>query len=1248
MQKYQVHRECYPSRCLKGYGGKVLAKCKYGFPFKIPQLKEELDEDETRYVYVRRCKEDCLIVPYNLEILLFWGASMNIQRVSTHGFETYLAKYISKPESSFDVKLSESPSEPEKYLRTRVIGACEAFDVMLGFHQYQMSRSVVFLPTEVKPKQRFLKPRGDISGLPNNSTDIYLESKFEVYLQRPSQLSDITYPAFYQWWRRASKSEQAKAVQAARKTETPSLNVRETGDFEELKFCIEERMEVVSDFCNKLSCLADRLPSVLLKCAIYSVVVSRYHHSGIVTAMNEYLRDQHNFDVANYAHEVPENDMMQEACGLLQDAGLLDDNLIKRAHNQHWLLTNILKSCSEPDVPSCPLYKMLETFSPGTMLADANGHYWVRRATACVTRHRFITIDTKEQEAHYEQKYLLNVPLCPSDEVIVTPPSSWIEAAMEKDLVNEKHDAKSNLMDALSRGFSFDSLKSLVDLYLEHGFLNDDEADAFLSTLPTGPNQDEEVREVTDQLVGDGDDLLLPPQNKPLDEYTSKFTDSQARAFRWIQDGIQQSASPLLAAFVGAAGCGKSFLMGGIVQFLRQSNLVVSKLAPSGVAASLIKGTTIHNFFGLDIEYNSSLEKGTVEASVVKKTDVIIIDEFSMIDCTLFITIEHLCRRFASKNGQYKPWGGRHVLLFGDPAQLPPVSHADIFNTPHWHKFCILQLTEVVRATDPVLSSMLLKVRQGECDNEVESTLRKCLRPRNVASIDLTKTVVISSKRKEVDEINFECLKKIPGDVTEYAATDCDHNGQALREADKLRLAKCSTRLPDVVCLKEGCRAVLRRNLNIAQGWVNGTMCEVLKMMPNSILVCKLGSPSARYPITRTKQKIEIKGASYFILRSQFPLQLAYAVTVHRVQGLTVDRAIVTLNKNFFESGQAYVALSRVRKLDDLTLWDYSPNAIMLSPYYKQLLKWCDSVDVIRVPAYDGDPVRYPSRQHDAISYITITDAGQDKATTDASVVAKTPSTHATKRKQELSDLPPAKRHHVADDSTIAPPTTVAMSPPSSAPDDDDCMFVRADPPVLMTDVATPLPDNSWRETVLSVIAEYSGEIVDNCIHHPDPDILVGEPEIAPHLLDKSTPDGSCLFNALSKELTGTERNHYALRIALLQFMLEPVNEHYFRAHCLMPVDEYITINNLWSPTSWGSDVEILALCTMLQCTIHVWTDLIGGAHLTHMVPDRRHWAHLTPLFYNSTCVSYNTTYNLYIYHNRARNHYDRVVVRLP
>jgi len=82
---------------------------------------------------------------------------MNIQRVSKHGFEMYLAKYISKPEPSFQVNLSENATDPEKYLRTRVVGACEAIDVQLGFNQYHLSRMVEFLPTEVNPKQKIFK-----------------------------------------------------------------------------------------------------------------------------------------------------------------------------------------------------------------------------------------------------------------------------------------------------------------------------------------------------------------------------------------------------------------------------------------------------------------------------------------------------------------------------------------------------------------------------------------------------------------------------------------------------------------------------------------------------------------------------------------------------------------------------------------------------------------------------------------------------------------------------------------------------------------------------------------------------------------------------------------------------------------------------------------------------------------------------------------------------------------------------------
>ena len=223
---------------------------------------------------------------------------------------------------------------------------------------------------------------------------------------------------------------------------------------------------------------------------------------------------------------------------------------------------------------------------------------------------------------------------------------------------------------------------------------------------------------------GEGDNILLPPQTKPLDEYYSAFTDSQRRSFEWIKHNIEVQQTQVLAAIIDAAGCGKSYVMGAIVTYLRKCNLVVTKLAPSGVAASLIKGTTIHNFFKLDITGKSSLENGTVDSVILKKTNVIIIDEFAMIDAKIFLIIEQLCRKYTTKDGRYKAWGGRHVILFGDPAQLPPVSNTDIFNITLWFNFSILQLKEIVRAKDATLSSILLKIREGICDDHVDSVLK--------------------------------------------------------------------------------------------------------------------------------------------------------------------------------------------------------------------------------------------------------------------------------------------------------------------------------------------------------------------------------------------------------------------------------------------------------------------------------------------------------------------------------------------
>ena len=149
--------------------------------FLLQYLKTEecLDEEGIRYLYVHRHKEDALVVPYNPQLCILWGAAHNVQRVAKHGYEQYLAKYISKAEPSFNIDLPNNASDPQRYLRTRVIGSVETIEVLMSFHQSQMTRQVLYLPTEIKPKQRMLKCKRDLLQLQEGSSDIYLSTRFE-------------------------------------------------------------------------------------------------------------------------------------------------------------------------------------------------------------------------------------------------------------------------------------------------------------------------------------------------------------------------------------------------------------------------------------------------------------------------------------------------------------------------------------------------------------------------------------------------------------------------------------------------------------------------------------------------------------------------------------------------------------------------------------------------------------------------------------------------------------------------------------------------------------------------------------------------------------------------------------------------------------------------------------------------------------------------------------------------------------
>lgn len=120
-----------------------------------------------------------------------------------------MAKYISKAEPSFDTDLPNNDSDPQRYLRTRVIGSVEAIEILTSFHQSQMTRQVLFLPTEIKPKQHMLKYKRDLLRLQEGSSDIYM-TRFDEYLHCPEDLKDMTYPDLFKWWRKSSSDKNKK------------------------------------------------------------------------------------------------------------------------------------------------------------------------------------------------------------------------------------------------------------------------------------------------------------------------------------------------------------------------------------------------------------------------------------------------------------------------------------------------------------------------------------------------------------------------------------------------------------------------------------------------------------------------------------------------------------------------------------------------------------------------------------------------------------------------------------------------------------------------------------------------------------------------------------------------------------------------------------------------------------------------------------------------------------------------------
>ena len=417
----------------------------------------------------------------------------------------------------------------------------------------------------------------------------------------------------------------------------------------------------------------------------------------------------------------------------------------------------------------------------------------------------------------------------------------------------------------------------------------------------------------------------------------------------------------------------------------------------------------------------------------------------------------------------------------------------------------------------------LKKVRVGIHDKEVENILQSRCRAEDLGKVDLNATVIICSMRAECAKFNELCLEMLEGQSMQYDAIDTDHNGMPLRDADRKRLERESDRLPDSLHLKVGVRVVVRRNINVERGWVNGTIAQVVSLAQNCIVLCQVDKPKMRLPLPRFKQLIKIAGASYHIVHRQFPVMPGYAVTVHRVQGMTVKQAVVLLNKSFFESGQAYVALSWVKRLEDLTIWRYNKSAIHILGFYKQLLKWCDAQDVIH-PTNLPQPTdaAYPSRPNIISNApLSFESMEQDNShidnnmqtTSKCSVPQTTLSSNNTNfqvtRKRPVPSTRPSNSSKKTCSSQSAP---LASSQPNAPA------------------IPGPSPTTDWKKHAIAAIQKYTSIPIIDKTATPHANNSQVCPEIHPYLINKVIGDGHCGFRAISKSITGTESNHTALK----------------------------------------------------------------------------------------------------------------------
>lgn len=416
----------------------------------------------------------------------------------------------------------------------------------------------------------------------------------------------------------------------------------------------------------------------------------------------------------------------------------------------------------------------------------------------------------------------------------------------------------------------------------------------------------------------------------------------------------------------GGAGTGKTHVLNEYIRYLREHDISVALTASTGIAATHIGGMTIHAWSGIGVrEYLSEYDIDTLEEKKYlydryQQVQVLIIDEISMLSGNYLEMLDRLCR--SMKRNHEKPFGGIQIILCGDLFQLPPVSREGedsllVIDMPIWRsgQFVTCYLSEQYRQQDDIFTEMLQALRSGTSTQEhLELLMSRIVEHDEEDFSTLTK---LFTHNHHVDRINEQALATIDEHPHTYQMT---HKG---KEVLVETLKKGCLALQELT-LKKGAEVMFIKN-NFEKGYVNGTRGKVIGFDDQLLPIVKTVSGET---ITVDYETWSIDD-DHKVLASltQIPLRHAWAITVHKSQGMSLDAAVIDLSQAF-GYGMGYVALSRVRSLAGLYLVGFSPDALAMHPrimQYDRVLQEQSRLALERlIGIHDADLVR---RHHDFI-----------------------------------------------------------------------------------------------------------------------------------------------------------------------------------------------------------------------------------------------------------------------------------------